>query len=177
MHIVFFGLKRAHHGVLRITRRELAELGLTAARFDLLYAVLERLEPPQVDLCRALGVSAPTVSRMVTSLEKLGLVARKTATEDRRLRFVVLTDAGRRCILEAIERFIDWGTAQLAIDSALCGQGWSDATLCTRAGQKLEKTLEKIRRAYGDGANLYRPWEPDRDDNPMWDADPLLRTG
>ena len=39
MHAIFFGLKRAHHGTLRITRRALIALGLTAARFDLLYAV------------------------------------------------------------------------------------------------------------------------------------------
>jgi DNA-binding MarR family transcriptional regulator len=177
MHIIFFGLKRAHHGVLRIMRGEIAEHGLTAARFDLLYAVLERLEPPQVDLCRALGVSAPTVSRMVTSLQKLGLVERKTSSDDRRVRLVVLTDAGRTCIQEAIERFVSWGTAQLAVDSALCGQQWNDRALCSQTARTLDTTLDKIRRAYGDLADLYRPWEPDRDDNPMWDADPLLRTG
>src|SRR6516225_6895329 len=82
MHLAFFGLKRAHHGVLRVTRRQLGELGLTPARFDLLYAVLERWSPPQVDLCRALGVSAPTVSRMVSSLQQLGLVVRQTSPED-----------------------------------------------------------------------------------------------
>ncbi len=177
MHIAFFGLKRAHHGVLRVTRRELAELGLTAARFDMLYAVLERLEPPQAELCKALGVSAPTVSRMVTSLEKLGLVARKTGSEDRRARFVTLTDAGRRCIRDAIEHFVSWGVAQLLVDSALGGQEWTDRAACARVGKALDETLDKIRRAYGDRGDLYRTWEPDRDDDPMWDDDPLLKTG
>ncbi len=177
MHIVFFGLKRAHHGVLRVTRRGLAELGLTAARFDLLYAVLERLEPPQVELCKALGVSAPTVSRMVTSLQKLGLVARETGREDRRERFVTLTDAGRRCIQLAIERFVSCDVAQRLVDSALCGKEQSDRAICESARKALDDTLDKIRQAYGDHGDLYRPWEADRDDDPMWDDDPLLETG
>ena len=41
MNAIFFGLKRAYHGTLRIYRRALANLGLTAARFDLLYAARE----------------------------------------------------------------------------------------------------------------------------------------
>ena len=174
MHAIFFGLKRAHHGALRIARRALAQLGLTAARFDLLYAVLEREGLPQCELCQALGVSAPTVSRMVTSLEELGLVARQTTVADRRLRHVALTNAGRRCIEEAIGRFMSWGTAQLAVDTALCPKRWYDHKLCSRVRQRLEKTLDKIRDAYGDIADLYRPWDPDADANPMWDADPLL---
>jgi hypothetical protein len=39
MNAIFFGLKRAYHGTLRITRSALASLGLTAARCDLLYAL------------------------------------------------------------------------------------------------------------------------------------------
>ena len=35
MNAIFFGLKRAFHGTLRIARPMLTSLGLTAARFDL----------------------------------------------------------------------------------------------------------------------------------------------
>jgi DNA-binding MarR family transcriptional regulator len=170
MHTVFFGLKRAHHGVLRIVRNALAQLGLTAARFDLLYAVLEREGLPQFELCQALGVSAATVSRMVSSLEKLGLIARHTTVLNRRLRHVSLTAEGRRVIEDAIDRFVTWGTAQLAVDSALCPRRWMDRGSCSRAGWRLEKTLDTIRHAYGDIADLYRPWEPDADGSPIWDA-------
>jgi DNA-binding MarR family transcriptional regulator len=171
MHTIFFGLKRAHHGALCIARRALAQLGLTAARFDLLFAVLEREGLPQVELCQALGVSPSTVSRMVTSLEQLDLIARHTTIVDRRLRHVSLTDAGRRIIEEAIAQLMTGGAAQLAVDSALCPTRWYDGKLCSRLGQRLEKTLDKIRRAYGDIADLYRPWEPDADGSPIWAAD------
>jgi DNA-binding MarR family transcriptional regulator len=165
MDIVFFGLKRAHHGVLRVTRRALAKMGLTAARFDMMYAVYEREGLRQLDLCRALGVSGATVSRMVTSLEKLGVLRRDTSCVDGRQRFVFLTDVGRRCIRKAMRRFMRWGTAQLMIDAALCPDQWGDQAACSRARRTLESELELLRHAYGDFANLYHPWfEADDDD-------------
>jgi hypothetical protein len=39
MHEAFFSLKRAHHSVLRIGRPLLLDMGLTPARFDLLFAL------------------------------------------------------------------------------------------------------------------------------------------
>ena len=175
MHSVFFGLKRAHHSVLRTTRRALARLGLTAARFDLLYAIRERVGFKQADFCQALGVSAPTVSRMLTSLEELGLVRREIACGDRRRRIVLLTAAGRRCLRRAIRRFMRWGTAQLMVDSALCPDCWHDEEACARARKTLETALDAIRHSYGDVANLYRPWTPDSDDDyPMVTPQDLL---
>jgi DNA-binding MarR family transcriptional regulator len=165
MHTIFFGLKRAHHSVLRTTRRALAQFGLTASRFDLLYAVHERAPFGQVDLCHALGVSAPTVSRMVASLEELGLVKREVGCPDRRCRVVRLTEAGLRCVQEAIRNLMDWGTAQLLVDSALCPDQWQDKGICARAGMVLEGSLDKIRFAFGDVGDLYRPWTPDRDED------------
>jgi DNA-binding MarR family transcriptional regulator len=173
MHIVFFGLKRAHHGVLRVTRRALAELGLTAARFDMLYAVRERQGLPQGELCRALGVSGATVSRMVTSLVELGLLAREAMSGDRRVRLVKLTAQGRRSIDAAIHKFMSWGWAQLALDSALCPDDWHDEKSCDRVRQRLEKVLNRIRRAYRDIANLYWPW--DLEDDVDYDNDPDLK--
>jgi DNA-binding MarR family transcriptional regulator len=173
MHIVFFGLKRAHHGVLRVTRRVLAERGLTAARFDMLYAVREREGLPQGELCRALGVSGATVSRMATSLVELGLLIREAMPGDRRKRLVKLTAEGRSCIDAAIRNFMTWGWAQLAIDSALCPQQWQDEKLCARVRQRLEERLNRFRRAYRDIANLYWPW--DFEDDVDYDSDPDLK--
>ena len=42
MNAVLFGLKRAFHGTLRVSRSTLKNCGLTAARFDLLYALHKR---------------------------------------------------------------------------------------------------------------------------------------
>jgi DNA-binding MarR family transcriptional regulator len=167
MHTIFFSLKRAHHGVLRVTRPMLAKMGLTPARFDLLYAVREREGLRQIALCRALGVSGATVSRMVRSLEKLGLLVRDTSCADLRQRFVYLTDQGRRCIRKAVRRVIRSGTAELIVDSALCPDAWGDREACLRARQTLDEPLRAMRLAYRDIANLYDPWCPADDDDPV----------
>jgi DNA-binding MarR family transcriptional regulator len=161
MNAIFFGLKRAHHGVLRITRRALARLGMTAARFDLMYAVHKQFYMTQRRLRNVLGVSAPTVSRMLASLEELGLLRREPALGDRRQRHVLLTDAGRKCIRKAIRRLIRSGSAQLAVDSALCPERWVDGDACFLAMQACDSALSAIRHAYRDVASLYFRWHPD----------------
>jgi DNA-binding MarR family transcriptional regulator len=170
MNANFFGLKRAFHGTLRITRRALAKLGLTAARFDLLYALPH--DPRRYDgglrqsaLRRELGVSRPTVSRMLISLEGLGLVGRERCHDDRRQYNVKLTSRGRALIRKAVRHFIDSGWAQLALDSAF-GRPGSDSrddhdTYCFVQMDALESLLNCIRHAFGDFASLYYPWHPD----------------
>jgi DNA-binding MarR family transcriptional regulator len=165
MHAIFFGLKRAHHGTLRITRSALAALGLTAARFDLLYAVKRTsCGMLQSTLRKALGVSRATVSRMLASLEELGLVRRKIATADGRQKFVELTKKGRKRIVRAHRHFTRSGWAQLAIDSALGGKystdHWCKEEDCARATAALEVTLGDIRDAFHDFATLNYPSGP-----------------
>jgi DNA-binding MarR family transcriptional regulator len=174
MHVVIFGLKRAHHGTLRITRRPLAKLGLTAARFDLLYAVLLRRRRGivQSTLRRVLGVCRATVSRMLLSLEALGLVRRKVLEDDRRKRLVELTNRGRFRIARAHHELTRRGWAKLAIDSALCGEGsgyqWCDESDCLEATSLLDSQLNRIRHAFYDHATLEYPWSPE-DALSWWD--------
>ena len=166
MHAIFFGLKRAHHGTLRITRRILAALGLTAARFDLLYAVKKatRYGVNQSALRKVLGVSRATVSRMLASLEELGLVRRKVSTADRRQRWVTLTTKGRWRIAFAHRHLTRSGWAQLAIDSALEGDHapfrWCDQAACLEATASLHVTLGRIRHGFYDFATLDYPSGP-----------------
>jgi DNA-binding MarR family transcriptional regulator len=175
---IFFGLKRAFHGTLRITRSLLTRLGLTAARFDLLYALPRgRREASnamlQSHLRRQLGVSRPTVSRMLASLEELGLVRRERDTLDRRQRSVALTDRGRALIRRAERIFIRSGLAQLAVDTALgadaTGEHWYDEAYCLEATDTLDGLLDKIRSEFRDFARLSYPWHPE--DCLRWDPD------
>jgi DNA-binding MarR family transcriptional regulator len=174
MNAIFFGLKRAFHGTLRVTRRMLALLGLTAARFDMLYALPHSARSAgkgmwQSRLRRQLGVSRPTVSRMLASLEEGGLVVRRPDSIDRRQLFVALTDAGRALIREAERVFIRSGYIQLAVDTALCAEAgvpatcscWYDEAECLTAMDTLDGLLTKVRREFGDFATLYYRWHPD----------------
>jgi DNA-binding MarR family transcriptional regulator len=162
MHAILFSLKRAWHGSLRTTRHTLATLGLTAARFDLLYAVhVHDHSRTQQELRHRLGVNRTTISRMLGSLEALGLVTREKTYCDRRTRLVTLTAEGRSRILQAIARLIDSGAAQLAVDCAVAGDSWFDDYDCLLAGDAFETFLGRARAAFRDRATLYFPWQPD----------------
>ena len=165
MHAIFFGLKRAHHGTLRITRDVIAGMGLTAARFDMLWAIKQRKHGMiQSSLQRALGVCRATISRMLRSLEELGLVTRTAYPHDRRTRLVHLTTLGRWRIGFAYRHITASGWAQLAVDSALGAEGsahrWCDQTACIVATTRLEEMLDKLRRGFFDRARLSYPWNP-----------------
>jgi DNA-binding MarR family transcriptional regulator len=170
MNAQFFGLKRAFHATLRLTRPLLAKLGLTAARFDLLYALPHGWNQfcramRQRDLRVRLGVSRPTVSRMLASLEELGLVHRERNIYDRRQVMVTLTRRGRAIIRKAVRHFMHSGWTELALDSALDrhrpGQRWCDEDFCLTETEALDGLLKRIRAAFGDFATLSYPWLPD----------------
>jgi DNA-binding MarR family transcriptional regulator len=165
MHAIFFGLKRSHHATLALTRDVLRRMGLTAARFDLLFALhSSRMGMLQSRVRRLLGVSRTTVSRMLASLEQLGLVARKLSWSDRRTRDVQLTPRGRSIIVSAHRTLTRSGWAQLAVDSALGTDGahrWYRDGDCIQATALLDGLLGQIRRVFPDRATLVYPWEPD----------------
>jgi DNA-binding MarR family transcriptional regulator len=165
MHATFFGLKRAFHGTLGIARRMLTSLGLTAARFDVLHALTgtdRTYGKYQSRLRRTLGVTRPTVSRMLRSLEERGLVSRERSRIDRRQVDVRLTDSGRALIRLAHRLLTESGWAQLAVDSALGGPSlqdrWFDPVHCSVEIHRLEGTLQGIRSAFGDFASLNYRW-------------------
>jgi DNA-binding MarR family transcriptional regulator len=69
--------------------------GLTPSQWSAL-ATVETHQPVRVgDVADREGVSAPTATRVVASLEALGLVGREVDPQDRRSAHVSLTDAGR----------------------------------------------------------------------------------
>jgi DNA-binding MarR family transcriptional regulator len=165
VHRIFFGLKRAHQGTLRVTRGVLAALGLTAARFDLLYAVKGKRDGIiQSALRKVLGVSRATVSRMLASLEELGLVRRSVSKKDRRQRLVELTTKGRWRIAFAHRQLTRSGWAQLAIDSALAAKysafRWCDEAACLEAAASLHVMLDDFRHGFYDFATLDYPIGP-----------------
>jgi DNA-binding MarR family transcriptional regulator len=164
MNAIFFGCKRAFHSCLRIARQGLRGLGLTPARFDMLMAigVDRRHSRTQRELRFQLGVSAPTVSRMVRSLEELGLIERrKLESGDRRQLRITLTEWGRRCMKKAMRLVQDTGAIQLAVDCALTDNHPYDDALCLERMDAAETMLGRIRRTFGDVAELAYLWHPD----------------
>jgi DNA-binding MarR family transcriptional regulator/GNAT superfamily N-acetyltransferase len=71
---------------------------LTEAR--VLYELAHRHRPAAVDLCRDLGLDPGYSSRILRRLEKLGLVRRVPAADDRRRNILALTERGRATFAE-----------------------------------------------------------------------------
>ena len=163
MNAILFGMKRAFQASLRFTRSAVAAFGLTAARFVMLYAIKGSYkihDVRQSDLRRSLGVTAPTVSRMLRSLEKLGFVSRVRPTSgDTRQRIVSLTIAGLACIRRAFRSLVRRHTVRRAFDAVLTvGQPPSAWLVETETA---ESVCWQIRRGFGDIATLGYPWHPD----------------
>jgi DNA-binding MarR family transcriptional regulator len=169
MNAHFFGTKRAFHAILRITRKPLASFGLTAARYDMLYAIFGGIPEPDADCSDTLveqrevpdmlGVHKSVVSRMLQSLERSGLVVRERCTCDRRQIWVELTDAGiarlrdaARCLARACQRLLHM---------AICFGRWRDPDQRFRHMSAYESYLGRIRSEYGDTAWLAYRWHPD----------------
>ena len=159
MHNVFFGLKRGYYATLGLTRRTLRRMGLTAARFDMLYAIHQKgkYSSFQSDLRRKLGVCPSVACRMLQALEAIGYVKRNRLAGDKRQRRVTLTIKGRARILRAIRQFIGWGYAELALHSALEPEHWHSEWRTHAATDGGRLFLELIRRGFGDGGSLVYP--------------------
>jgi len=162
MNAIFFGAKRAFQSCLRVMRPYLARLGLTAARFDMLTAVWHHPHGLfQRKLREMLGVTAPTISRMLRSLEQLGLVRRQHSLSDRRQLYVMLTPAGLKSIRRATRLLVSSGAAQLAVDCALTSNHAQDDSRCLVQMDRAESIFRCLRHAFRDIARLHYPWHPD----------------
>ena len=180
MHVVFFGVKRAHLEVVwRLTGPLIEESGLTPARFDLMRIV--RLRPQGVvqgTLHWLLGVSPPTVSRMLKSLEKLGFVRRTVHPSDKRNRMVHITASGTEAVEKALAATVESREAERHVARVARGDRTGrrrrergDAAAVEGAIRvakakvvALAKTLARMRSALFDLAPYAHPWRANDED-------------
>lgn len=93
----FTRLLRAHAAVTRQLSSELqASHGLTINDYEALYllSVAEGRRLRRVDLAQQLLLTPSGVTRLLEGLEEAGLVERQTCSEDLRVTYAALTDAG-----------------------------------------------------------------------------------
>ena len=155
MHEMFFGIKMVHLRILDWGRPRLRKYRLTPARFDMMCVIdgYEHEGIPQRNLQYLLGVSGPTVSRMLQSLEVLGFVERERMRDGRCLR-VRITDLGIEHLDAA---YVALDISGLVRQRALC-PFLPDQDTAERELKALRRCLSKIRRAYGDITPFEEPW-------------------
>jgi DNA-binding MarR family transcriptional regulator len=162
----FFGLKRAYHSTLRISRRDFKEIGNTPARMDILHALYNRGRPAmtwQSILRRIVGYTArSTISELLKELEKILWIRRKRSQRDRRQVEVELTGKGLKALRRAYDRFVpgwlaealSWAKDRRPPDSDE-RQAW-DRYLDKI--QRLDKILLGVRFALRDTGRLRYRW-------------------
>jgi DNA-binding MarR family transcriptional regulator len=93
--------------LLRQLRREDDASGLSAPRLSALSVVVFGGPLSLVDLARAEQVRPPTMTRIVTGLEKDGLVTREGDLRDRRLTLISATGKGQKILAAGRARRVE----------------------------------------------------------------------
>lgn len=102
-------LFRANSLILTDGDRLVAPLGLTSARWQVLGAINAVQSPqPVAWLARNLGANRQNVQRIVSDMEREGLVCFKPNPHHRRAQLVVLTDKGREAYGAAMALQAPW---------------------------------------------------------------------
>jgi DNA-binding MarR family transcriptional regulator len=139
----FARLLQAHASLERIFNAELtAEHGLTVSD----YGVLLRLDKApdgrmrRTDLVDAMALTASGITRLLEGLHAAGLVDRVTCSNDRRVVYAVLTEAGREKLRAA-------SPSHIASIRRLLGERFSAEELAT-----LAELLGRLPGVEGDGS-------------------------
>lgn len=104
---------RAFIGATRRLRTRQAAEGLSVSQLHLLTPLLGSPDGESVGaLADGAEIASPTATRMLDSLERDGLVERRTSPEDRRRVVIRLTEEGRRTTERELER-VDAGNREL----------------------------------------------------------------
>lgn len=94
-----FLIRRLHQIHLALFAEECAAFGVTPVQFSLLSVLAVQPGLDQAALAFAVGVDRATTANVVARLERRGLLRRRQAADDRRVKKVELTTAGVRLLL------------------------------------------------------------------------------
>ncbi|WP_207477950.1 MarR family winged helix-turn-helix transcriptional regulator [Arenibaculum pallidiluteum] len=99
---VGYVMRQAQTRVLEDFSRSLEALGLRPAQFSVLLVIDRNPGLKQSQVSAVLGIQRTNFVAMVDELERLGLALREPVPNDRRSYALVLTDAGRHALAEAL---------------------------------------------------------------------------
>lgn len=105
-----YRLRRATVSVMALFNQVFAAFGLRRTTFSALTLVVDNPGLRQSDLADALAIERPNVVQIVDELERLGLVQRCTAEDDRRAYALHATAEGRRLQNRAMQAARDCDT-------------------------------------------------------------------
>lgn len=111
-------------------------LNLTIEQWSVLYQLWKEDGKSQQELCNATFRDKPSITRLVDNLEKLGLVKRVPAPNDRRINKVFLTKGAQKLQDETMV------LAEETLNEALKGVSAEHINLCKEVLQKVYDNLK-----------------------------------
>lgn len=105
-------IRRLHQIAVAVFLQETEAHGLTPVQYAALQAVANSPGTDQRSLARTIGLDTSTVGGVVDRLEARGLLQRNASPEDRRVRLLTLTPAGRDLLAATLPAML---SAQLRI--------------------------------------------------------------
>ena len=96
-------IRRAHQRATAAFQEALAGDDLTPTQYAALAVLLQHGVVSQNHLGRLTAMDPSTISLVVRTLSKRGLIARRSSEKDQRLSLITLTDAGARYALERLD--------------------------------------------------------------------------
>jgi DNA-binding MarR family transcriptional regulator len=123
--------------IMRMLAAELRRSGqaMTPGNFQLMFILLEGPSSLSV-LAELQNVSLPTMSRTVSRLEKIGWIKRRSDPNDRRVTLIVLTEDGRKRLMEMSD------LAQDTLSKALESTSIADRELLSAGLDVLRQTFD-----------------------------------
>jgi DNA-binding MarR family transcriptional regulator len=105
---------------------EMAKLGFTSAQWPILRLVATGATPTAADLCRQLNYDTGSMTRMLSRLERKGVIVRKPSDADRRVVRLHITPAGRKLypkLRDVVIRVLNHLTADFSADEVHVASG------------------------------------------------------
>jgi DNA-binding MarR family transcriptional regulator len=98
-----YAVRRLHQIAVALFQQETSEVGLTPVQYAALQVVCNAPGMDQGTLCGTMAFDTSTIGGVIVRLEARGLVERRVAAHDRRVRLVHPTPEGRTLLSKVVE--------------------------------------------------------------------------
>jgi DNA-binding MarR family transcriptional regulator len=129
---------KASTAIARRLQKKLNQAGLnmTIEQWSVLYHLWKEDGKSQQELCHATFRDKPSITRLVDNLEKLNLVKRVPAENDRRINLIYLTKQALKLQEQTME------LAEETLNEALTGVATEQVNLCKEVLQRVYDNLK-----------------------------------
>jgi DNA-binding MarR family transcriptional regulator len=99
-------IRQAQLAVSALLQEAMQKFDLTASQYTILSIVCNRPGISSADLARRISVTPQSINEVISSLERLRLVSRQEAPDNRRILKINITPAGKR-LLASCDKVVD----------------------------------------------------------------------